>query len=190
MEIKPLPIAPVLIKLLQQVIYSDDSLWNVLLNQQSAVQEYFGKMGLALYLNETDGYAYLTQPESQDDNLKLPRLTHRHQLSLHQSLLLVLLRQRLLEFENSTPDAVSLILTQAEIVDMLRPFLRERNDERKLHSEVNRYLSEVEKMHLLRKIEMGDEVRYEVRRVIKAKIDSEKLAEMLERLQADAAQQE
>jgi hypothetical protein len=45
------------IKLLQGVVYSDDAkIWNALLQNVSPLESYFGRLGLALIVDESDGY--------------------------------------------------------------------------------------------------------------------------------------
>lgn len=60
--------APVVLKLLINPLFSDDTTyWNLLLTYQRQVQEYLAHIGLALEVQEADGYAYLYQPEVEDD---------------------------------------------------------------------------------------------------------------------------
>ena len=73
MEIKiaRAPFAAVIIKLLQGPVYADDkNIWRELLGWQSAIQEYFGKIGMELIITEQDGFARVMQPDADenDDN--------------------------------------------------------------------------------------------------------------------------
>ena len=82
----------IVIPLLKGVIYqeSDPGLWSNLLNLQARVRDYVAVLGLALVLDESEGYAFLrSNPETADDSLpKLPRLIARRPLSFPVSLLL------------------------------------------------------------------------------------------------------
>lgn len=179
------PYAPVLIKLLQSVVYYDDPQWNLLLQNITSIQEYFARMGVEVYLKEADGYAYLRQPEPEEDEEKrvpLPRLTRRDRLSYYVTLLCVLLRERLYIFESSSPDADRLILREEEIYDMVRPFYRDRGDERTLRRKMTTHIKQCADLGFLKIINTTEEPRYEVRPILRSRLDSEKLAEIKEKL--------
>src|SRR5260370_24776082 len=92
-----MPYAPVVLKLLQNPLFSDETAsWNLLLSYLTPVQEYFARIGLEVRVHEEDGYAYLHQPALEDDegqSVVLPRLTRRDRLTYYATLLCVLLRE-------------------------------------------------------------------------------------------------
>lgn len=177
--------APVFIRLLQGVIYSDDiSLWNLLLKHQLLLREELARLGLELVLSESDGYAFLKQSELEDAEgakVALPRLMRRDRLTFAVTLLCVLLRERLDGFESSIPESDRLILSQDELYELQRPYFPDQNDERTLYKKLNETVNKVEELGFLKRIS-GTEIRYEVRRVIKARVDSERLAEIKAKL--------
>lgn len=183
------PYAPAVIRLLQGPLSSDDSgPWNVLLTHETPVREYLAKIGLELVLNEPDGYAFLRQPEwegEEGQKIALPRLTRRDRLSYHVTLLCTLLRERLDQFEASTPETDRLIVTADDLRDMLRPFLRERGDERALLKKIDETANRVADLGFLRRI--GTDSRFEVRPILKARISSDLLADVLLILEQHAA---
>jgi len=179
------PYAPVLIKLLQGIVYYDDApTWSILLQHQAAVTEHFERMGLALYLDEPEGYAYLQQPEPDDDTPNartLPRLTRRDRLSYPVTLLLVLLREALQQFDSSEPQSDRLVLMIEELRDMQRPFYQGRSDEIKLARALDGHVARVVDLGFLRRLS-GKEERYEVKRILTAKISADVLGEIKEKL--------
>lgn len=185
------PFAPAVIKLLQGVLsYDDSAAWNLLLLHQVAIEDYFARIGLQLYLSEADGYAFLRQPDLEREGTQavvLPRLTRRDRLSYHLTLLCVLLRERLDQFDASTPDSDRLLLSAEDLRELLRPFMRERANElasiRKIDETVNRAVE----MGFLRKQTLAGEDQWEVRRIIKARIDADTLATIKAKLEAYAA---
>ncbi len=183
------PYAAAVIRLLQGSLSSDDGgPWNVLLIHETPVREYLAKIGLELVLNENDGYAYLRQPEWEGDDgqrFALPRLTRRDRLSYHVTLMCALLRERLDQFEASTPDTDRLIVTGDDLRDMLRSFLRERGDERALLKKIDETANRVVELGFLRRL--GSDNRYEVRPILKARISSDVLAEILTTLEHHAS---
>lgn len=182
------PYAPAVIRLLQGPLSSDDSgPWNLLLTHEATVREYLAKIGLELVLNEPDGYAFLRQPEWEGEDgqrIALPRLTRRDRLSYHVTLMCALLRERLDQFEAGTPETDRLILTGDDLRDMLRPFLRERGDERALLKKIDETANRVAELGFLRRL--GADHRYEVRPVLKARIGSDALADVLQMLEQHA----
>jgi hypothetical protein len=181
------PYAPAVLRLLQGVLYYDDTTaWNLLLLHQAAVQEHFARIGLQLYLNEAEGYAFLRQPELEREDgpaLNLPRLTRRDRLSYHLTLLCVLLRERLDQFDAGTPESDRLLLNAEELRDMLRPFLRERSNELALVKKIDETVHRAADLGFLRRQTIAGEDQWEVRRIIKARIDADLLAEIKEQLE-------
>ncbi|NJO84806.1 MAG: DUF4194 domain-containing protein [Blastochloris sp.] len=136
-RLQPEPYAPALIRLLQGFVYDDDTeAWELLLRYQQAVEDYFGRMGLAVYVNEGDGFAYLSQPPDIEDErgaaIVLPRLTRRRALTYSVTLVLVVLREELNQFDSTNIDSVRLVIPRARLFEMLRPFYGQRDDERAL----------------------------------------------------------
>jgi hypothetical protein len=132
-------------------------------------------------VHETEGFAFLHQPEPEDEDgqrIALPRLTRRDKLSYPVTLLCILLREQLDLFDASMSGSDRLILTKDQMADLLRPFLRDYADERALMQRITTLLGRVVDLGFLRPISSTNEDRYEVRRILKAKIDSEKLAEI------------
>lgn len=182
------PYAPAVIRLLQGPLSSDDNgPWNLLLTYETPVREYIAKIGLELVLNEPDGYAFLRQPEWEGEDsqrVALPRLTRRDRLSYHVTLMCALLRERLDQFEASTPETDRLIVSNDDLHDMLRPFLRERGDERALLKKIEETANRIAELGFLRRL--GADHRYEVRPILKARIGSDILADVLQMLEQHA----
>jgi hypothetical protein len=179
----PLPCAPVILKLLQGVIYSDDPYWDRLQSHLTPIRDYFGKIGLQVQNYEMDGFAYLEQPEPDPDDRAevLPRLTARRHLSFKATVLCVLLREQLRLFDIS--DATGrLVLSIETLRDLLQPYLPEGNNEEKFRRDVDGLVKQSVDLGFLRRLSGQDE-NYEVRSILKAKID----AEMLDRLQQKLA---
>lgn len=172
--------APVLIRLLQGVLsYDEKKSWDLLLQYQSAIFDYFARMNLVLQVNETDGYAFLSQPslDGEGQPINLPRLTRKTRLSYQQTLLLVLLREYLDEFDMSQPETDRCIISQSEIYERMRPLLPTQSDEKRLYEKLDSTIRQIRDMGFLRETKKASH-EYLVQRVIKAKINSDKLAEI------------
>ena len=176
-------LSPLLIHLLKGVLYRDqqEALWQSLLTLQGRVRDYVTVLGLELVLDEAEGYAYLRQTARGDDEQGPPRLVPRRQLSYPVSLLLALLRKKLAEHDTSGGDP-RLILTQAQIVELVRLFLPDTANEAKLVDRVQGDINKVIELGFLRRLR-GQNDRYEVRRILQSFVDAQWLGEFEQRLQ-------
>ncbi|MDP2783857.1 MAG: DUF4194 domain-containing protein [Sulfurimicrobium sp.] len=186
-------LSALVIYLLKGVIYqeADASLWHALLKLQARVRDYVTVLGLELALDEAEGYAFLrARQESEDDAApKLPRLVARRPLSFPVSLLLALLREKLAEFDASGGDT-RLVLSRDEIVELVRVFLPESSNEARLIDQIETHLNKIVELGFLRKLKpgAGQMVAFEVRRILKAFVDAQWLADFDARLAAYQAQ--
>jgi hypothetical protein len=177
-------LSEVVVPLLKGVLYMADNpaQWNALLDLQFRVRDYVAVLGLELMLDEAEGYAYLRSfPEEEGpDSLKRPRLVARRQLSFPVSLLLALLRKKLAEFDARGGDT-RLILTREEIVELIRVYLPEGTNETRLIDQVGTHLNKVADLGFIRRLR-GQSNTFEVRRILKAFVDAQWLAEFDQRL--------
>ncbi|MBS1735620.1 MAG: DUF4194 domain-containing protein [Bacteroidetes bacterium] len=189
MEIKiaRAPFAAVIIKLLQGPVYADDkNAWRELMQWQSAVQEYFGKIGIELVINEQDGFARVLQPEADEhDDNPLPRLMKRQTLNYEATLLAVILREGLEEFDIKS-DGNKFYLTQKEIKERIELFYKEQPNKSKLWKDLSKPISSLLTIGILKlnreDATNKDNNKYEVKRIIKAFINNEKLEEIKNKL--------
>lgn len=182
----PQPYAPVIIKLLQGAIYSDDPHWERLQSYLAPIKEYFGKIGLRVQNYDTEGFAYLEQPDPEPEERTelLPRLTVRRQLSFKVTVFCVLLRDQLRQFDAS--DATGrLVLSIEQIRDLLQPYLPEENNEDRFRREVEGLVKQTIEFGFLKRLSGQDE-NYEVRSILKAKIDADTLELLKQKLETYA----
>lgn len=156
--------------------------WNVITAKQAQIEEYVEKLGLTLVVDEADGYAYLKQQTLTEDHLEIPRLIPRYPLSYPVSLLLVLLRKQLLEFDSQN-NAERFIISKQEIVALLRPYLKEATNEAKQLKEIEANLNRIKDMGFIRALD-GTDAQYEILRILRGYVDAQWLGELDTRLQA------
>jgi len=166
----------VMISLLKGIVYADEnpSLWQKLLSSRAALCEYAAKIGLEAVVFEDEGFAWLRNTASDAEGTELPRLVQRRQLSYPVSLLLALFRRRMVENDTSG-GGERLIMTRDEIVDMLRTFIASGTNEAKLVDQIDSYINKVIELGFVRKLKADG--AFEVRRVLKAFVDAQWLAE-------------
>lgn len=172
------------IALLRGVIHreSDEELWRTLLTVQSAVRDYVKVLGLELVLDEAEGFAWLRTTPTVEGAEPLPRLMTRRQLPYLPSLLLALLRKKLAETDSSG-EGQRLILSRDEIVDLVRVFLPASSNDARITEQVTAAANRIEELGFVRRLKGQDQL-FEVRRVLKAFVDAQWLAEFDERLAA------
>ena len=176
-----------LIALFKGVVYADQGheTWQQLIDAHGAISDYVAVLGLELIVDEAEGYAFLRQRPDEDDAHALPRLMARRQLSYPVSLLLALLRKKLAEHDAGGGD-LRLVLAREEIADLVRLFLPDSANEARLMDRVGMDINKAVEMGFLRKLR-GQEDQYEVRRILKAYVDAQWLAEFDQRLGEYAA---
>ena len=187
MNNETLPYALAVIKLFQGVVYSDDkAVWNCLIQYQQDIQQHFAGIGIEVFVLENEGFAYLKQKESepsQEENL--PHIIERRQLSYPVTLLSVLLFEKLIEFDMKGGDSIRLIIDRQEIKESVRIFLPEGSNEAKLTDRVDTHIKKLVDIGFLRELST-DPNKFEVRRILKAKISADGLQEIKEKLREHA----
>ena len=133
-----------------------------------------------LVVDTSDGYAYLKQQTQTEDHLEIPRLIPRYQLSYPVSVMLVLLRKQLLEHD-SGDNPERLILSKQELIELLRPYLKDTANEVKQRREMEANLNKIKDMGFIRTLEGADD-RFEVSRILRSFVDAQWLGEMDKRL--------
>ncbi|MFY1653396.1 DUF4194 domain-containing protein [Solwaraspora sp. WMMB762] len=178
-------------QLMKGVLYRDAHPvpWQHLTQLQAQVRDYVAVIGLTVVVDEAEGYAYLRSRDEDPDDAQasaIPRLIPRRSLSFHVSLLLALLRKKLAEFDADNADT-RLVLTRQQIIDMLATFLPTSVSEARLVDQIDAHLGKVVDLGFLRKVKDGD-ASYEVRRILKAYVDGQWLADFDARLAEYAAE--
>jgi hypothetical protein len=174
-------LSDVLVALLKGIVYSDLSphLWRDLLTLQSHARDHLRLLGLDLTIDEAEGFAYLHQSGStEEETADSPRrLIPRRPLSYPVSLLLVLLRKRLAHHDAHGGET-KLVLTREQLIDMVRVFLAVGPNEAKLEDQIEGHIKRVVELGFLRTIKEENASLYEVRRILKAFVNADWLADL------------
>src|SRR5699024_2890015 len=104
----------------------------------------------------------------------------RRSLSYHVSLLLVLLRKHLVEFEASGSEG-KLVLTRDQMVDILRLFLPDSSNEARAIDQVDTTIRKAAELGFLRQLPKQPG-HWEVRRILKAYVDAQTLGDFAGKL--------
>lgn len=182
-------LSAIAIPLLKGVLYRDDDgpLWQTLLKLQARLRDYVAVLGLELHLDEAEGYAFLRARPDDDSTAALPRLIARRPLTFPVSLLLALLRRKLAEFD-AGGEHTRLVLARDDIVELIRIFLPDHSNEARLIDQIDSHINKVVELGFLRRLKENPAVdgekgsNFEVRRILKAFVDAQWLAEFEARL--------
>ncbi|MDZ4739418.1 MAG: DUF4194 domain-containing protein [Alphaproteobacteria bacterium] len=180
-------LSAVLVNLLRGVVYREQTpeLWRDLLNLQGPARDALRLLALELVTDDAEGYAFLRQVETNSDEQAMPRLIARRPLSYLLSLLLVMLRKRLAQHDAQGGET-RLVLSREQMFEMLRTFLPTSTNDAKLVDQFERHITKAEEIGFLRRLKEDEEV-YEVRRILRAFVNADWLAE-LEKVYRDHAE--
>ena len=177
-------VATAIIRLMQGVVYreSDEDTWLTLERLGAGVRDHFATIGVDVVVDDAEGFAYLrSRPEEDDDEAEaLPRLVRRRALTYNVSLLLVLLRKRLVEFETAGGDG-RLVLSTDQIVEMLRLFQAESTNDARVVDQAETTINKARELGFLRQLR-GQSDHWEVRRILKAYVDAQTLSDFAAKL--------
>jgi hypothetical protein len=185
--------SPAAVRLLKGVIDADDgAIWSLVVSNVSQLEAYFGRLGLRLVIDQSEGLAYLRQytdeegPEGYD---ALPRLFHSTRLSYGQTLLCVLLRDEFRRFEEEDLHNGRCVIDEQELFDQWKAFHPTDADEVKIRRDLVATLRKLEAIGFVRPF--GDTpAAWEVRRVLKARLPAAELENLREQLLAAVARRQ
>ena len=161
-----------------------DGILNDILNYQTEIQEYINTLGLHLILKEDDGFAFLKQFEIDNDNNTIG-LVSRRQVGFEISIVLVILRQLIEEFESDPTDihVTEKYITHSELIEQISFFLPEKYNKVKFLSDIDKYIKKVEELGYLKESVISlNEKKYKIHKIIKEKVTLEILNGFKEKL--------
>ena len=180
-----LPFTPVLIKLLKgPVEYLEKTAWDQLLAYQAELTRFLQNLGLLLVLEKDDGYAYLEQTKL-DEEENVAGWIRRVPLGYEESILLVLLRDMMAEFEVGEIASRELIKKRREIKEYAELFFKENPSRVKFIRDLDRLIDRAEELDFLEIVEnseLHDEQKFRIKKIIKARVDNEILENFKQQL--------
>jgi hypothetical protein len=178
-----------LISLLKGVVYDyQKNVWENVLQYESDIKKYFLLVGLELFIDKSEGYAYLRQKEWEMEEDALPRLAERRQLNFFTTLLCIVLRKYLLE-QDAQGGSLRTIISESEIINRVKLFLPPAIDEAKQQDKVHTTINKIIELGFLRKLD-DKERNYEIHRIIKGFVNADVIDDTLKRLQQHAEEKQ
>ncbi len=176
------PYSKAIVKLLKSNVERNSNVWDDIINYQYEIQDYISKIGLELIVKKDEGFAFVKQFEDSEGNTL--GLIQRRQIGFETSIVLVVLRQSLEDFDNNpTQLASEKFITNTEIKDELELFLPEKYNKVKFTKELDKYINLAVDLGYLKEISTKDnETKYQIHRIIKEKITLDILQEFHNKL--------
>ena len=153
-------------------------------------------LGVSVAIDKADGFAFLQQNDLNEEDDNVSRLIRQIPLTEEQSFLCILLRDELNKFDNpnnSQNKSSVLILRESELYEQFAMFYTSKTDQITARSNFKKNLKRLCDLGLLKEQnpdDMEKESEYEVRRYIRAKIDSEFCEEFMRKLKEREADNE
>jgi hypothetical protein len=183
---KILPFTSVFIKLLKgPVEYVEKGAWEKLVQYKAELTVFLQQLGLTLVLDEQDGYAYVKHTLSEEDDSTVSWV-QRRSLTYEESVMLVLLREMMAEFEIGEATTRELIKKRREIKEYAEMFFKENASRVKFLKEIDRLIDKAEENGFLDKTEnhdITDEQKFRIKKIIKAKVGTDELDLFYQQLQ-------
>jgi hypothetical protein len=164
------PYSKAIVRLLKSTVERTSNVWEDIIHYQDEIKKYLGQIGLELIVKKDEGFAFVKQLEDNEGSTL--GLVTRRQIGFETSIVLVVLRQSLEEFDsNPTQLATEKFITDSEIKDELELFLQEGYNKLKFQKKLSEYIGNAEKLGYLKEISKKDnETKYQIHRIIKEKI--------------------
>lgn len=166
------------IKLLKGVVENNDTVWSDIITYQTDIQNYISVMGLKLIVKKDEGFAFIKQM-TLDDN-KTINLVTRRQYGFEISVMLVVLRQMLEDFDSNPTEsqAIDKYVTAMEIKEETEMFLPTSYNKAKFEKELDNNIQRIVDFGFLVAPKNGErEKRYKIHRLIKEKVTLDDLLE-------------
>lgn len=178
------PYSKAIVRLLKGTVERNNPVWNDIVTYQDEIQNYIGVIGLELIIKKDEGFAFAKQVELEDGTTL--NLVSRRQIGFEASIVLVVLRQILEEFDNNPTETQSFekFITSTEIKEEVELFLPEKYNKVKFIKDLDSYTNNAQKLGFLKEVKkMENETRYQIHRIIKEKITLNDLQEFKNKLQ-------
>jgi hypothetical protein len=179
------PYSKAVVHLLKKPVERTVPVWQDILNYQQEIQDYISQLGLELVVRKDEGFAFVRQFEDSEGNTL--NLVARRPLGFEVSVILIVLRQLLEEFDSNPTQfqVAERFITNTEIKEELTLFFQEGYNRLRFNKELDTFIARVVDLGYLKEIGRKDqEITYQIHRIIKEKVSLDVLKDFQEKLQA------
>ncbi|MFH7017372.1 DUF4194 domain-containing protein [Flavobacterium sp. FlaQc-47] len=178
------PYSKAIVKLLKSPVERNSPIWDDVVNYQLEIQNYISQIGLELIVKKDEGFAFVKQFEDSEGSTL--GLIVRRQIGFETSIILVVLRQSLEEFDSNPTQfqVAEKFITDSEIKEELELFLQEGYNRLRFLKDLDKYIKNVVDLGYLKEVnKKNNETQYQIHRIIKEKITLDILQEFKTKLQ-------
>jgi hypothetical protein len=178
------PYSKAIVRLLKGSIQRTSNVWDVVVNYQTEIQDYISQIGLELIVKKEEGFAFVKQFENSEGNTL--GLVTRRQIGFEISIVLVVLRQSLEEFDSNPTQyqVFEKFITDSEIKEEVELFLPEKFNRVKFLKDLDGYIKKIVEFGYLSEVNKKEnETKYQIQRIIKEKVTLDILQEFKIKLQ-------
>jgi hypothetical protein len=178
------PYSKAIVKLLKGSIQRTSNVWEDVVNYQTEIQDYISQIGLELIVKKEEGFAFVKQFEDSEGSTL--GLVTRRQIGFEISIVLVVLRQSLEEFDSNPTQyqVFEKFITDSEIKDEVELFLPEKFNRVRFVKELDGYIKKIVEYGYLSEVNRKEnETKYQIQRIIKEKVTLDILQEFKTKLQ-------
>lgn len=148
-------------------------------------------LGLTLVLDDVDGFAYLKHSATESEEQEVIWM-QRRQFTYEESILLVLLREMMAEFETGEATTRELIRKRRELKEYAELFFKEKASRVKFFKDIDQLIDKLADYRLLNLAEdheIPDEQRFRIPKLIKHRVSADVLENFARQLR-DIGRQE
>lgn len=173
------------VRLLKSPIERSSTLWETVLVYQTEIQDYISQIGLELVVKKDEGFAFVRQFTDSEGNTM--GLITRRQIGFETSIVLVVLRQALEEFDSNPTQfqGTEKFISSQDIKEEVELFLPDKFNRVKFMKELDKYIGRIADLGYLREISQKEtETVYQIHRIIKEKVTLDDLQAFKTKLEA------
>jgi hypothetical protein len=178
------PYSKAIVRILKGTVGRTAGVWDDIIAYQTEIQDYISVIGLELIVKKEEGFAFVKQVELEDGATL--NLISRRQIGFETSIVLVVLRQVLEEFDSNPTETQSFekFITNTEIKEEVELFLPDKYNKVKFIKDLDRYINHARELgYLIEKSQKDNEIKYQIHRIIKEKLTLDDLQEFKNKLQ-------
>lgn len=179
------PYSKLIVALLKGIVEdSNKSKWEDILFYKNEIRAYVGQIGLDLVLKEDDGYAFLRQIELNDGSTI--GIMSRRKMSFGASVILVILRQILEDFEKDIDsfNTSEKYISEDKLKEEIEDFLPKDYDLVKFYSTLKGDIQRIFELGFLKKTTADNgETIYIIHKIIKEKVTIDVLLQFKQNLE-------
>lgn len=180
------PYSKAVVRLLKGTVNKKHNVWSDVILYKKEIAKYISVIGLDLVIQEEDGYAFVKQFVIDEDNNTLGLVTRRA-IGFEVSVVLVILRQMLEEFESNPIEIQSATkyILKEDLKTEIERFLPQKYNTVQFLKDLDSHINKIVDLKYLKEVSENDgEPKYIIHKIIKDKVSLDTLNDFKNQLEA------